>query len=75
MLSTFKKLASIAIIFAALKLLLNYPPFRKIENYIANRDPASATLDAGTLPAKIQQPASGNSQKITGAKVRCSSVW
>ncbi|MCZ0899340.1 FAD-dependent oxidoreductase, partial [Microcoleus sp. HI-ES] len=56
MLSTFKKLASIAIIFAALKLLLNYPPFTEIENYIANRDPASATLDNGNLQQKSSSP-------------------
>jgi hypothetical protein len=56
MLSTFKKLASIAIIFAALELLLNYPPFREIENYIANRDPASATLDTETLHQKSSSP-------------------
>ncbi|MBW3587030.1 MAG: FAD-dependent oxidoreductase [Cyanobacteria bacterium 0813] len=56
MLSTFKKLASIAIIFAALELLLNSPPFREIKNYIANRAPASATLDAGTLQQKPSSP-------------------
>jgi len=56
MLSTFKKLASIAIIFAALKLLVNSPPFREIENYIANRNPASATLDNGTLHQKSSSP-------------------
>ena len=56
MLSTFKKLASIAIIFAAIELLLNYPSFRKIENYIANRNPASATLDTETLHQKSSSP-------------------
>ena len=56
MLSTFKKLTSIAIIFAALELLLNSPPFREIENYIANRNPASATSDNGTLHQKSSRP-------------------
>src|SRR6476469_10479813 len=47
MLSTFKKLASIAIFFIALKLLLNYPPFR---------EPASATLDNATLHQRTSSP-------------------
>src|SRR4028119_777089 len=86
MLSTFKKLASIAIIFAALKLLVNSPPFREIENYIANRNPASATLDNETLQQKSSSQPPGPRKKspqqtfdvvVYGDEVPgiCAAIW
>ena len=46
---TFKKLASIAIFFVVIKLLVDSPQFQQAANDITHRNPASATSDTETL--------------------------
>ena len=59
---TFKKLASIAIFFVAVKILVDSPQFQQAANDITHRNPASATSDTETLRQKASSPAATASQ-------------
>jgi len=57
---TFKKLASIAIFFVAVKILVDSPQFQQAANDITHRNPASATSDTETLRQKASSPAAAS---------------
>jgi len=59
---TFKKLASIAIFFVAVKILVDSPQFQQAANDITHRNPASATSDTETLRQKASSPAAAEPQ-------------
>ena len=60
--STFKKLASIAIFFVAVKILVDSGHFQKAANDITHRNPASATSDTETLRHKSSSPTAASPQ-------------
>ena len=65
---TFKKLASIAIFFVAIKLLVDSPQFQQAANDITHRNPASATSDTETLRQKASSPAAASPQTSADRK-------
>ncbi|WP_293124818.1 FAD-dependent oxidoreductase [Microcoleus sp. bin38.metabat.b11b12b14.051] len=65
---TFKKLASIAIFFVVIKLLVDSPQFQKAANDITHRNPANATSDTETLRQKASSPATTEPQKSPDQK-------
>ncbi|NJR25709.1 MAG: FAD-dependent oxidoreductase, partial [Richelia sp. CSU_2_1] len=86
MLPTFKKLIAIAIFFAALKLVVDFPYFKEVKSSIAHRNLANATSDTETLrqTATNKPPASPQTspyQKfdvvVYGDEVPgiCAAVW
>ncbi|MCU0544167.1 MAG: FAD-dependent oxidoreductase [Oscillatoriaceae cyanobacterium Prado104] len=86
MLSNFKTLASIALLFVAAKLLVDSPYFKDVKSSIAHRNEASATSDTATLrqqttskPAKSSQisPYQKFDVVVYGDEVPgiCAAVW
>jgi hypothetical protein len=66
--STFKKLASIAIFFVAVKILVDSGHFQKAANDITHRNPASATSDTETLRHKSSSPTAASPQTSADRK-------
>ncbi len=66
--STFKKLASIAIFFVAVKILVDSGQFQKAANDITHRNPASATSDTETLRHKSSSPTAASPQTSADRK-------
>ncbi len=83
---TFKKLASIAIFFVAVKILVDSPQFQQSANDITHRNPASATSDTETLRQKSSSPPAAEPHKspdrnfdivVYGDEVPgiCAAIW